>query len=79
MSLRVSGLFLDSPRAQSVEKMVAARVIFTLVAVASSLATDALSSGQCRKKINYDGYQVLDIKIYGSSKLTILKLSSSIK
>ncbi len=29
------------------------------------------------EKIDYDGYQVLDIKIYGSSKLTILKLSSS--
>ena len=30
---------------------------------------------------NYDGYQILDIKIYGNSKLTILKLlnSSSIK
>ena len=26
---------------------------------------------------NYDGYQILDIKIYGNSKLTILKLSSS--
>ena len=29
------------------------------------------------EKINYDGYQILDIKIYGSSKLTILRLSSS--
>ena len=30
---------------------------------------------------NYDGYQILDVKIYGNSKLTILKLlsSSSIK
>ena len=30
---------------------------------------------------NYDGYQILDIKLYGNSKLTILKLlnSSSIK
>ena len=30
---------------------------------------------------NYDGYQILDIKMYGNSKLTILKLlnSSSIK
>ena len=29
------------------------------------------------EKFNYDGYQILDIKIYGSSKLTILRLSSS--
>ena len=29
------------------------------------------------EKFNYDGYQILDIKIYGSSKLTILKLLSS--
>ena len=29
------------------------------------------------EKINYDGYQILDIKVYGSSKLTILKLLSS--
>ncbi len=26
---------------------------------------------------NYDGYKILDVKIYGNSKLTILKLSSS--
>ena len=26
---------------------------------------------------NYDGYQILDIKLYGNSKLTILKLLSS--
>ena len=26
---------------------------------------------------NYDGYQILDVKIYGNSKLTILKLLSS--
>ena len=26
---------------------------------------------------NYDGYEILDIKIFGSSKLTILRLSSS--
>ena len=26
---------------------------------------------------NYNGYQILDIKIYGNSKLTILKLTSS--
>ncbi len=26
---------------------------------------------------NYDGYQILDIKLYGNSKLTILKLSNS--
>ncbi len=26
---------------------------------------------------NYEGYQILDIKIYGNSKLTILKLLSS--
>ena len=33
------------------------------------------------EKFNYDGYQILDIKMYGSSKLTILRLisSSSIK
>ena len=33
------------------------------------------------ENFNYDGYQILDIKIYGNSKLTILKLlnSSSIK
>ena len=29
------------------------------------------------EKFNYDGYQILDVKIYGSSKLTILRLSSS--
>mgnify|MGYP001380781307 CR=1 FL=1 len=29
------------------------------------------------EKINYDGYQILDIKIYGNSKLTILKLLNS--
>ena len=28
------------------------------------------------EKFNYDGYQILDVKIYGSSKLTILRLSS---
>ena len=33
------------------------------------------------ENFNFDGYQILDIKIYGSSKLTILRLlsSSSIK
>ena len=29
------------------------------------------------EKFNYHGYQILDVKIYGSSKLTILRLSSS--
>ena len=29
------------------------------------------------ENFNYDGYQILDIKIYGSSKLTILRLLSS--
>ncbi len=29
------------------------------------------------EKFNYDGYDILDIKIFGSSKLTILRLSSS--
>ncbi len=29
------------------------------------------------KAFNYDGYQIVDIKIYGNSKLTILKLSTS--
>ena len=29
------------------------------------------------EKFNYDGYRILDVKIYGSSKLTILRLSSS--
>ncbi len=29
------------------------------------------------ENFDYDGYQILDIKIYGSSKLTILKLLSS--
>ena len=29
------------------------------------------------EKFNYDGYEILDVKIYGSSKLTILRLSSS--
>ena len=29
------------------------------------------------EKFNYDGYEILDIKIFGSSKLTILRLSSS--
>ena len=28
------------------------------------------------ENFNYDGYQILDIKIYGNSKLTILRLSS---
>ena len=28
------------------------------------------------ENFNYDGYHILDIKIYGNSKLTILKLSS---
>ena len=34
-----------------------------------------------KETFNYNGYQILDIKIYGNSKLTILKLlsSSSIK
>ena len=33
------------------------------------------------ENFNYDGYQILDKKIYGNSKLTILRLlnSSSIK
>ena len=30
-----------------------------------------------KENFKYDGFQILDIKIYGSSKLTILKLSSS--
>ena len=29
------------------------------------------------EKFNYDGYEILDVKIFGSSKLTILRLSSS--
>ena len=29
------------------------------------------------ENFNYDGYQILDIKVYGSSKLTILRLLSS--
>ena len=29
------------------------------------------------EEFNYDGYQILDIKIYGSSKLTILRLPNS--
>ena len=29
------------------------------------------------ENFNYDGYQILDIKIYGGSKLTILRLSCS--
>ena len=29
------------------------------------------------KAFNYDGYQIVDIKIYGNSKLTILKLLNS--
>ena len=30
-----------------------------------------------KETFNYEGYQILDIKIYGNSKLTILKLLSS--
>ena len=51
------------------KRMVVARVIYTFLAVVSIFSSTVLSSGQCRKRVNYDGLNVYPIKVSKNEKL----------